>query len=937
MIASKHVESFIKETGIKLLGQVPVSEDEYRELIKYIRVRITTLSVQTIIPPELTTSLALVQIAIRRYEEGNYWDCFLDEIGMDVSSNKRILLGKIFAKTIHHYGLYELQRDTDSKYAYVENIKAHSFVPNNYLSGYFDFLLSFYEGNLLRQLDSGTEDSLFELIDFLDSTTSNNNDSVRIEKLGTRPPKAYRLLKATRCAIAECPFTVISDLLLSHLKLIDDYYYDNKLPNSCDRIAVAFTDWAALHAESFSVTKGQKKRTTGKAFFHKPHFDVDRSSGTVYLVVPEQKFREEDFSGVACATIQSVNERYRIQLNPYRAIGVIVTEPTRIKVASLFKNYTIEIRSGTVKAFSIPNKGYRIFDADFEESSRLHCGQNYLLTEKGAMVTGTSSPVYINHNYAGWDEYSFSDITEESVIYINGRPISTTDDFAIGAAFEFVSKEYDLYLNGKPVQTAYRHPVVSFKVQKASIDGVFLWCNKDRYHLGSIPHTVISLPEDDKNYGVTVRLDELLSGFPEDYYVIILDEPGKTPVIICKYAYLTGLRCNPEKRRFIFRQYASVYVTSGYNLEPLNCQAITDCEYQVDLTRESASADFALSCGEQTFTLKVPLKVFQYGFEKKYHILREKYIWYTEVRNELYIKMPGANEAKIFLGKNESDTIPGIQIEEGVFKFDISDFVRKIVESKSLYHYINLKYHDNQWRKLSVYKVLKRLQIDKKNVVFKDNAVYVDVSYSGRTQLGVAFTNHETQELILERTLENGETLLPELDPKSLYDVEYYELLQDDFGFSSEKKTIVKQFKVGAIDFSDISNCRINIAAIINRGRFLPLEYLYSFFVVEKESDNRYRGNLTEKKKNSPVATPYLSHTLSNSTWIRAFYDDQLFQIISIKTEYEGDRDVLFYDKKTKKLLLWNSGILSRSKEYDRFIPLFSDETEYQVELRRVK
>ena len=272
----KEIENYISNNNIKLLGQIPVTGKDYEELLDISRSKV--MSLQTNVPSDLLLSLTLVQIAIRTYKEGNYWDYFLDEIGTNISSSKRNWLGQIFATTLRSYKMFEIERDAGSKYAYVENIKAHAFVPNNYLNGYFDFLLSFYEGNLMRQLTDDVEDDIYEMIDFFEDSLNENADSIRVEKIGNKPAKTYKLLKATRCAIAQCSPSIIAGIIIKHLKMIDIYYYDGEIPNQHERIAEAFGVWTGENVSSFSATKTEKKRHSS-VFYRKPHFEIDREAG----------------------------------------------------------------------------------------------------------------------------------------------------------------------------------------------------------------------------------------------------------------------------------------------------------------------------------------------------------------------------------------------------------------------------------------------------------------------------------------------------------------------------------------------------------------------------------------------------------------------------------------------------------------------------------
>jgi hypothetical protein len=139
--------------------------------------------------------------------------------------------------------MFELRSKNDLRQAYVENIKAHAFVPNKYLENYFDFLFSFYDRNLLRNLTEDIDEDIDDLISFVSDSLNKSGDEVSIEKSGSKPAKSYKLLKATRSLIAQSGSTVLSDIFFDHLVMMDDYYYDGKLPSKSNRFTEEFQKW----------------------------------------------------------------------------------------------------------------------------------------------------------------------------------------------------------------------------------------------------------------------------------------------------------------------------------------------------------------------------------------------------------------------------------------------------------------------------------------------------------------------------------------------------------------------------------------------------------------------------------------------------------------------------------------------------------------------
>ena len=176
MITTASLEYKIKENSYRILGQIEIDDDEYEELKQYSTIRIRYLT--SVIPIDLKLSVFLVQVAIREYKEGRYWPCFSEVVGEALPSNKQNYLGQIFLKTVKHYGLFMLDKREDGTHPYVENIKAHAFVTNWYLDGYFEFSQAYYENNLFRQIDEDLENDFWDLSSFMKTTLGGNSDMI---------------------------------------------------------------------------------------------------------------------------------------------------------------------------------------------------------------------------------------------------------------------------------------------------------------------------------------------------------------------------------------------------------------------------------------------------------------------------------------------------------------------------------------------------------------------------------------------------------------------------------------------------------------------------------------------------------------------------------------------------------------------------------------
>ena len=935
----KRIREEFTSSRFELISQIAISDDEYEELLQYVRDKVKNSYVQMLVPSDEVLSVAMVQIAIRVYSEGNYWDYFDEEVGVEISQSKKYYFAQIFAKTIQKYKLFELEQENQSKYSYVENIKAHAFVPNQYLHNYFDFLFSFYDRNLFRQLTDEIDEDIDDLIGFVSESLSRSGDVVSIEKSGNKPAKSYKLLKATRALIAQSTSTVVSDTFFDHLVLMDNYYYDGKLPPKADRFSEAFQEWVEKKNSEINASDSiSRKRKAKESFFHKPHFLIDRNNSQLYLMIPSQKFRTEGFVNDAKVEIRVGGELITKHLEVYKAYGVLVSEEIKLPITDLFAEYKVVISANATQEYLIPSKEYRVFDEDFDESSKLKKGTNYLLVRKGLYVSGNITERFVDTACVLWDKYCYDDVSENSVIYINGKPLSLIGEFSDKPLFECVSKEYLLYKNGRQVQTAYKHPIVSFKINKGMLPRTRLFVNEDPYSIENDCNiTVFDFPNEKDVVGVSIDLDTLLPCM-DGVYQISLDEPGKNPHLLTRYILITELRCRTSKPRYTFCSTAEIKLSGDYLTNPLNCYMNEYGEYVVNLLEGNEAGEFELEFQKETYKLLVPLRVFKFGFEKQWQLIRPEFLWYSDLKNELYVSIPGATDVKVYLNKNESDCIWGDMYEDGKFKLDISEFVAEIKETTSSMVYINLMFCDNRWRSISLYRVQVRPWIDRFALICENGAMALDAKYQSRNPLYVEFYDFDTKELVVGTQLENGITYLPQISRDKLYTLKRYEVESDEFGFDDNYIPLGEPLhKYGYVDVSDLSNCKMFITRILNKERGLKQQYTYVVFDIQKETDNVYFGKLMYSPKVKGDTPKQKPRTLFEKVRFEVVLDESKIQVLSLNIIEDEDAFIPYYDSTAQVLISENSDILLRSREFKRYIPLYEDETTYYVDFRRVK
>lgn len=72
MLDNNQIANILRENNFKLLGQIEISEKDYKELIEFVGIKIKNMYMPTIPNADLMLSLALVQVAVRRYQDGRF-------------------------------------------------------------------------------------------------------------------------------------------------------------------------------------------------------------------------------------------------------------------------------------------------------------------------------------------------------------------------------------------------------------------------------------------------------------------------------------------------------------------------------------------------------------------------------------------------------------------------------------------------------------------------------------------------------------------------------------------------------------------------------------------------------------------------------------------------------------------------------------------------
>lgn len=972
-ISEEEILDRIVNNKLYLLGQVSVTQDEIDDLYQYTKnLALNTSLYLKEFSSDLKLSLALVQIAIYEYQEGNYWDRFCDRLDIqNFSPVNKTFLGKIFLNTIEEYKLFELDDEYSSgkRNQYVENIKAHAFITNNYMKDYFEFLNDYYENNLFRDLSGNIEENLQDLSDYIKTIRNSDKDTLDDEYRSTK--KSYKLLKSSRAVIAQCAGDILYQLFYPSLMMIHQNVSDYIIPkNTEDRFVKGFIDWID---ERKNENKEERKNPNGrKPPSKKPY--ITMSSGkigdfTFQLVIPKRTYRPSECDGNVNVEIIIDEFSRNKSLNVYTHLGSYISDEYRLKIDNPIAKIEIYIND---EHFVIDNRNYILFDSDCNNINKLCKDKdNFLFTPKEVSVRfSDENCLKDSYHYDDYNYYQFF-VKEDTICYVNNSPLSIIGEYTEEPIFE------DLYYgvirdkDNNRIIAGRIHPSISFTLNNNELQGTVISINGNKIHLISSDIQIFEYPNDDNKKIISIDVNKLIK-LIDNEYIITLDIPGKNNKVIAKYLILQNFYYRFDKSRYVDEKFARLKVKVNSLDARCECKNVKlvyynnvaqNLYYDVDLYSGIRKIDFKITFNNNDYFAEIPIKMVLHGNSienMKYG--KENNVWYNNISNILYVKLPGAKRVGAYYAKEMDEVIWGKEIGNELFQINIIPLLNMVrANTKDKYQYISIRYEDNQLRWMSLFTILRQIIINPyfkleyyqnvigisvDNIIGKENAkVYFDIKDS------------ETGEIIVNnRELLEGINQLPEMQREKYYTIIPYMVEVDEFGFQGKSSSLPVRSKQGFISYQNtkliekksieslIKNNNLkNITIIIDKitccKKDIEINRLVKYTIdhLEKNKDI-LSGRLNEvhyiQKFNDPNSlTRYNNIHLGN---IRMYdykinQDNIEFKMDSYSKKDDSWEQIYYYSKK-QILIQADNDILYRLK-YNEAIMLDED-TLYKAKLK---
>ena len=969
MINFEVLIDYLKNNKLNLLGEIPISEEDDELLKESAKNMITRLKEERNVflneKGKLILSLALVQIARNEYNERKFWDNFKETLGIQkLQTNDQSRIGQIFLETIRKYQLFEIKNDTDRN-IYVQNILAHSFVANEYLDGYFEFLYSFYEDYLDYEIIKDTIDSdIDNLIKYV--CQFSGIDDTFIESNGSSSVKSYKLLKSTRDVISQGKRSLVLQILKKHLYYLDSVYYSKKVKYSTkdDFFIQQLRLWSNKKAEEFKNSR--KKYSINMEIFRNKAPLLCLKNGRPYIFIPPQKLSNEyNFCKVEIYINDELMKDFYLEV--YNAsFGIRKTELVSVELEESWIFDKIKIVINDKKEVIYHEKNYRLFNFykndnfDYYITEKLDKDECCVLIAKNSTTTIKGDPSYSN---AIWKEYDIQ-VNSDTKFLVDNTLISANNELDSSGIEIYYTKPSNFTITKKDdtdtsicnFVSTFKHPIIYLRQDKDFLSGnPIIECNGLRKKLKEEKITTYSDKED--KIDISFDISDIFSFSDDGIYNIKISNKGKD-ILNEKYLLLNEINFSLDNDIYFDKKEATINYNNVYYIRSLdnNCKKKLgkQGQYEYTLSNGDNIAKFEILIAEEEYIINLPINVFKYKFLSRSNwkciFDKEKhYIWYEDINSPyFYVLLPNVSYVELFFGNNRHFPIVGeLDKKENVFVFNISELHDKIKSDVAYNDTLNIRYTLNAKTKEKVIgKIINQPIIPKFELGYDDekDMGYIDAEISGcpdRYECSATLidTNNKcgvTNPIHVK--FYNGKTYIPDINSKNknshfniikklietIANVPSTNIFSKNNFSTSTKERVFgeKMYNVSPLNTIKINNgLTFKIEEIIYKNRVYELYYYHSIYVkdIVYGKNDLYCGSLfvndVRKTRDSFKITICPIKRKSNSVYV------------------SSNGSNLWYDCKQKILL----NMLPTDRNKEDFICLSKDNTEFVVSIKNTR
>ena len=874
-----------------VLSSIPVDDDTYISLKDWAKKILENKSRDF----SLFFVLALVQYAMREYENGPFYKGFLKTIRdsqidtSEIDLIKKIIKTTIEKKKLPDFGYFGNSENGNGNDMYVEFIKAHAFTYYGAIEKTFDFVKAFH-----KSIGQVIPDD--EMLDDLSTAAGKHINDEEINVTANSTPGLCYLVKSTRRILAEKDEKVTAlrnELFMQFLYYIDDWNYGDEYNKDKIKKEIRswldkpFEKWKEKQDNSVNATNNSSKASRNRT----PYLSLNNGD-EIQLIIPEKPIRSiNSQTAPELRYVFRCGNRVRIsELNPSKPISdycYYLLEKTSFTIcpSEVFDPIKIELEeketNNEYKMISqhlIPAGFFRMFNQKGVETKSINA-ENILLIKKGYEITQNNCTLEeLNCNDWKYVKIQSWDLNGSCEIKNNDDKIILTSKGSFALKPIFDNKIPGIFSENSNVIISRTHPTIA--VICNSFDEIKLEINNSPKRPESFREkcSIVNDITDTSKIIVGIPIHALES---ED-----LKNDGKYTVecfvnnvrqISVSYIILSKFYCVFDKARFYcdtcklsFKgQKVEMISDETQTCTDVSCDDPNSILYSIKLDPNANKVKFSLF-GENLY---IPVNKATYSFSSngdqqffKPSAMNDhvRKIWFDEISTSgchLYVTISGATEISAYIydrryNKYEYERTGERCNDTEKFMIDLTEFVEKYKNMDFHYKRVIIKYNDNAERSFPLFDVYKSPRINP----FKSNKAFTfkyedgcwhyyleSMSPDPEVPLRITVVEAATgEEIIKEKELQVGDNLLENLQANTSY--KYKRFIKKGL-YPFEKMIYIDQIQMPLIKLipDQMTGFQFKIHQIINKdkNRWLNRNYTYSILVTEA-TEEYLKANLFE-------------------------------------------------------------------------------------------
>jgi hypothetical protein len=898
------------------LSDILIDEDEYDLLKTELKKTILYARRTKRLSESPLFAVAVVQVALRVYQDGNFWGRFFSELELSKGDGaEQRIIGTAFYKVLKDY-----ERVSVNPNQYKLNILLHCYVADPYLDSYFSFLYAVYTSLLdrdLSQLDREAMNALIERADRSELLVINTAEAFKANPRGAKIR------------------------IRNHLKLLDKLFWDSDYTlQTAHRIYTKLQIWAR-HSDKLILesASGRLNATRGKKRFSRPYLFFDKLQFGFKLVLPQQVVIGDDadlhwsISGqidkVIIPEIVEAVVGYRVQECSLRL-------DSWQDLLGDFRIKLMDHNENVIRSFSLPKADVRFFDEDgyLVFTNSLHEGLVFSLAQKGTELH--SSCLSESHEYQGMVLSAFQFERDDILILPNGHAVSIGAETITSGLTgnSVVSNTQCLLQNGETLKLLNKLPHIIIRTTDVKAPGTCIEINGERYSLTDVASMRFPIDDRSGDTGYWIELDKTV--MPHNgVWVINADIPGGA-TYTWKFVLVQGFEASFDGAPYIFEPRGVVRFNENLKVTALeeSCQkASEDNAFTFELAKVGRAIDFGYQNDgfECTISVDVPALFTSFNGDD-WSAERPETIWHADLPDVIFISAPQSS-ITLYTDDRGDDSSSSAR-EQDYRKAANESFItcdirwsKSHLDGGANISVLNIKTGEETTVLLQVVRhsipmTCSIMQAD------NGNAIRVHASILGK---GSYFADlyREGQQLEGKKPLEDGSCTFNLLVENGQYAVALFELEDDESGFEEKNYHALGKYYSEVVNPYDMSRRAFQILYVEGGDQANKmLDLSFDYFVENlKRADETgtYTGMMVIEAGSSKLAAFPVRVVFQD-------LNDPSTVAISFEDEY-GDMTSFLYDTRRKALLKEENPMLSKLTCYRRYTFLDPDQDLFRIEL----